>query len=208
MGEAKQCIRSILYQNVSKGQGSESGERDVFGYGDQSHSIAQRPKRSIEIGDRAVDSDQLQQRGRFVIQCVFEGGDQKGDGIGCFEGGTVVAEIQNRSVAQSGKAEEEGGFEEEDVLQKEERIEKEEVLQKEDGVKEEDGVQKEELFEEESELKEEGRDEAEDGHKEEELLKKEGVIEEEDGVKEKECIEKEDCIKKEGRIKEEEHEIE
>merc|ERR1711972_2505 len=177
MGEAKQCIRSILYQNVSKGQVIESGECVVSGYGDQSHSIPQRPKRSIEIGDRAVDSDQLQQRGRFVIQCVFEGGDQKGDGIGCFEGGTVGAEIQNRSVAQSGKAEEEGGFEEEDVLQKEERIEKEEVLQKEDGVKEEDGVQKEELFEE------------------------EGVIEEEDGVK------AENGVKEEGRIKEEQQEI-
>merc|ERR1711972_531925 len=196
MGEAKQCIRSILYQNVSKGQVIESGECVVSGYGDQSHSIPQRPKRSIEIGDRAVDSDQLQQRGRFVIQCVFEGGDQKGDGIGCFEGGTVGAEIQNRSVAQSGKAEEEGGFEEEDVLQKEERIEKEEVLQKEDGVEEE-----------ESELKEEGDDEAEDGYKEEELLKEEGVIEEEDGVKEEECIEKEDCIEEEGRFKEEEQEI-
>merc|ERR1711972_1146521 len=189
MGEAKQCIRSILYQNVSKGQVIESGECVVSGYGDQSRSIPQRPKRSIEIGDRAVDSDQLQQRGRFVIQCVFEGGDQKGDGIGCFEGGTVGAEIQNRSVAQSGKAEEEGGF------------------QKEDGVKEEDGVQKEELFEEESELKEEGRDEAEDGHKEEELFKEEGVIEEEDCVKEEESIEKEDCIEEEGRIEEEEQEI-
>merc|ERR1719431_2322152 len=125
-------------------------------YGDQCHPVDQRPQRSFEVSDRSMDSDQLQERGRIGIQCVFEDGDQKGDGVGCFEGGAVGAEIQNRSAAQSGKAEEEDGVE------KEERIEKEELLQKEDGVEEEIKFEKE------------GGDKEEDGDEEEKLFEEEG----------------------------------
>merc|ERR1739838_178183 len=138
------------------------GECDVFVHGGQCHPVDQRPQRSFEVSYRSMDSDQLQERGRIGIQCVFEDGDQKGDGIGCFEGGAVGAAIQNRSAAQSGKAKEEDGVEKEEVVQKEE------LLQKEDSVEEEDGVQKEEL------LKEDG------GYEEEEFFEKERIIEEED----------------------------
>ena len=95
-----------------------------------------------------MDSDQLQQRERTVIQCVFEDGDHKGDGIRRVEGGTVGAEIQNRSVAQSGKAEEEDRF------KKEELIEEESGFEEKDRDKEEDGDETEECIEEESRLKE------------------------------------------------------
>ena len=82
--------------------GGKGGEGDVFGDGDPVGAGPQGQERSIEGGHRPMGSDQPPQRGRVGVQFVFTERHQKGTGIGCFEGGAVGAEIQNRCFAESG----------------------------------------------------------------------------------------------------------
>merc|ERR1711892_256788 len=143
------------------------GEDVVSGHDHRSYPDAQGQERSIEGGHRSVDSGELHKRGGVGLQCVFAERGETGSGIGCFEGGAVGAEIQNRGIA-----EEEGGLEKEEWVEKEGQLQKEGIVEEEDCDEEKDRDEKEELFKEEGVVQKE------------EWLQKEDIVEEEERIQE------------------------